>query len=114
MRPNPSRTFFKQKLSEKRPRRMGAWVPCGARQVDHQYAHAKLGTDLRLGSLYQKGEPMLVDVIFEKQYSAMVTVEVPDDATEEQSEDAAKQKLQESDWTEDHNGVLKIVFEPSL
>jgi nitrogen regulatory protein PII-like uncharacterized protein len=58
---------------------------------------------------------MLVDVIFEKQYSAMVTVEVPNDATVEQIEEAAKNELQESDWTEDHNGVIKIeVFEPSL
>ena len=45
----------------------------------------------------------------------MVTVEVPDDATEEQINAAAKQKLRDDDWTENHNGILKIeVFESSF
>jgi hypothetical protein len=58
---------------------------------------------------------MLVDVLFEKQYSAYVCVEVPDDATTEEVEPAANQKLQEKDWQDDYTGMMHInICEPSL
>ena len=58
---------------------------------------------------------MLVDVIFDRQQSAYVCVEVPHDATTEPVEAAAKRKLRDEDWMEDHNGILKMeVVEPSL
>jgi hypothetical protein len=52
---------------------------------------------------------MLVDVILVKQYSAEVyDLEVSDDATEDDIEKAARERLQDTDWQEDHNGLLKI------
>jgi hypothetical protein len=52
---------------------------------------------------------MLVDVILVKQYSAEVyDLEVSDDATEDDIENAARERLQDTDWKEDHNGLLKI------
>jgi hypothetical protein len=71
----------------------------------------------------EKRVQMLVDVIFEKQYSAgvcfdqirsaQVYVEVPDDATEEHIEAAAKARLQEADWSRADMWIDKIVCEPS-
>ncbi len=44
-----------------------------------------------------------------KQYSAEVyDLDVSDDATEDNLEPAARERLQESDWQEDHNRLLKI------
>jgi hypothetical protein len=57
---------------------------------------------------------MLVDVMFERQQSAYVCVEVPDDATEEQIEAAAMARVQESDWSRADMWIDKIVCEPSL
>jgi hypothetical protein len=59
---------------------------------------------------------MLVDVILVKQYSAEVyDLEVSDDATEDDIEKAAWERLQDTDWKEDHSGLLKIrvVEEPN-
>jgi hypothetical protein len=44
-----------------------------------------------------------------KQYSVEVyDLDVSDDATEDDIEHAAWERLQESDWKEDHNGLPKI------
>jgi hypothetical protein len=56
---------------------------------------------------------MLVDVIFEKLLSYQVTVEVPDDATTEQVEEAAYKCP--PDWFEEYSGIRKMeVVEPAL
>lgn len=51
---------------------------------------------------------MLVDVMLVKQSSAEVyDLDVSDDATENDIENAARERLQETDWKEDHHGLLK-------
>jgi len=57
-----------------------------------------------------KGDHMLVDVLFEKQYIAQLTVEVPEDATTEQVEEAAKREFREDMWVLDHNDIIKLVL----
>jgi hypothetical protein len=57
---------------------------------------------------------MFVDVVFDQIRSAQVCVEVPDDATEEQIEEAARKLLEESVWSTPETFVIKIVCEPSL
>jgi hypothetical protein len=52
---------------------------------------------------------VLVDVMLVKQYSAEVyDLKVSDDATEDDIENAARERLQDTDWQEDHHGLLKI------
>jgi hypothetical protein len=54
---------------------------------------------------------MLVDVMLVKQYAAEVyDLKVSDDATEDDIENAARERLQDTDWQEDHHGLLKIRF----
>jgi hypothetical protein len=64
------------------------------------------------GPSTSKGEHMLVDVYFEKKYSAYICVDVPDDATTEQVEEAAKARLKNSDWMEEYNDILKMEADP--
>jgi hypothetical protein len=58
------------------------------------------------------GDPMLVDVYFEKKYSAYICVDVPDDASTEQVEEAARAKLQDSDGMEEYSDILKMEADP--
>jgi elongation factor P--beta-lysine ligase len=46
--------------------------------------------------------------------SAQVSVEVDDEATEEQIEEAARKRVEESDWSTLETLVMTIVCEPSL
>jgi methylase of polypeptide subunit release factors len=52
---------------------------------------------------------MRVDVMLVKQSSVEVyALDVSDDAPEDAIENAARQRLQDTDWQEDHHGLLKI------